>query len=249
MPNPPIIGMRVDTLHWRDCLSRIINWARGHESRYACLANVHMAVSANENEAFLRVVNGADLVISDGRPLVWAKRLFGVKQQIQIRGADLMVAVCGMCDEHGLPIGLFGGRHEVVTRLVEQLKARFPRLEIAYAYSPPFRPPTAEETAEIVRSINAARPAVLFVGLGCPRQEVWMAENRPALNTTMLGVGAAFDFLAGSVRQAPVWMQRYGLEWAFRLSQEPARLAKRYAYTNTRFLVLFAKQLLASARL
>ncbi len=240
-----VLGMRVDALATSDSVAAIAKWSSGRQGRYVCLANVHMAVETCRSETYRAVVNGADLVLSDGRPLLWAAKLLGARSPSQTRGADLLPALCEMAETQGLSVAFIGGTSEVLRKLIGEVERRYPRLRICYHYSPPFRALTPQEEGETVRAINAAGPALLFVGLGCPRQEAWMARHKGAISATMLGVGAAFDFIAGSRPQAPRWMQRCGLEWAFRLAQEPRRLFWRYAYTNSYFLIMLMAQIIS----
>jgi bacterial polymer biosynthesis proteins, WecB/TagA/CpsF family len=207
------------------------------ESRYVCIANVHVVMEAYDSPAFQSQVNAADLVTPDGMPLVWALRRQGYANQSRVYGPDLMMAVLATAAKEDVPVGLLGGKPEVLNELANRLQTQFPALTIVYRSSPPFRPLDANEDAEIVADINRSGARILFVGLGCPRQEMWMAEHAGKVQSVMLGVGAAFDFHAGTIRQAPGWMQSIGLEWAFRLSQEPRRLWRRYLYHNPRFVV------------
>ena len=239
-----ILGMRVDATSYEDATRRVLAWARAWESRYVCVANVHMTMEAYDAQDFRRIVNAADLVTPDGMPLVWMLRRLGVSGQQRVYGPELTVRVCEAAAREGIPVGFYGGTPEALDGLVQKLKARFPDLKVAYAYSPPFRSLGAEEDEQIVREINASGARILFVGLGCPKQERWMAEHKGRVKAVMLGVGAAFDFHAGRLPQAPAWMQRAGLEWLFRLLTEPRRLWRRYAKHNPRFVILALMQLL-----
>jgi N-acetylglucosaminyldiphosphoundecaprenol N-acetyl-beta-D-mannosaminyltransferase len=202
-----------------------------------------MVMESYDGPAFRALVNAADLVTPDGMPLVWTLRRKGYPRQERVYGPELTLRVCQETAREGISVGFYGGHPEALKALVENLKARFPGLRVAYAYSPPFRPLTPEEDRAVVEAINTSGARILFVGLGCPKQERWMAEHRGRVKAVMLGVGAAFDHHAGRVRQAPPWMQRLGLEWAFRLLQEPRRLWKRYVKHNPRFLWLVAREL------
>ncbi len=217
-------------------------WAAAPRGRALCAANVHMAMEAWDDPAFAAALATADLVVCDGRPLVWAARLLGVGAARQARGQDLMLAVCAEAERGGLRVGLYGGKPDVLDDLRAELARRFPRLVIAYAWSPPFRELTAAEDDDACAAITAGAVDVLFVSLGCPRQERWMLAHRERLSCTMLGVGAVFDMLTGRVGVAPGWAQRAGLEWLVRLAQEPRRLWRRYALHNGRFVVLVARQ-------
>lgn len=238
--------MKVDVTTYGRACKRIVRWAENRESRYVCAANVHMVMEAYDDPAFLQDVNGADLTTPDGMPLVWALRILGGGPASRVYGPDLMLAVCEEAALTGIPIGLFGGAEDVLSQLCERLAGQLPDLRVAYAWSPPFRPLSPEEEEEAVEAINSSGARILFVGLGCPRQEKWMARHRGRIQAVMLGVGAAFDFLAGSKPQAPRVLQNLGFEWLFRLACEPKRLWRRYAYHNPRFLWLFASALMSA---
>jgi len=239
-----ILGMRVDATSYEDAVHRALDWARRMKSRYICAANVHMVMEAYDSRDFLRAVNCADLVTPDGMPLVWGLRLLGVRRQERVCGPHLTLHLLDRAAQEGIPVGFYGGGPEVLDKLVRVARGRFPGIRIAYAYSPPFRPMTREEDATVVEEINASGVRILFVALGCPKQEQWMHHHKDRLQAVQIGVGAAFDFIAGTKRQAPSWMMHIGLEWLFRLMTEPRRLAGRYVRHNPRFLFLFAGQLL-----
>jgi N-acetylglucosaminyldiphosphoundecaprenol N-acetyl-beta-D-mannosaminyltransferase len=241
-----IVGMRVDATSYVEATARVLAWARGGESRYVCAATVHMVMEGYDAPAYQATVNGADLVTPDGMPLVWALRRLGVTGQQRVYGPDLALAVCEAAAATGIPVGLYGGTDEALAALQTVYRQRFPELQIAYAWSPPFRALSAEEDAAAVDEINRSGARILLVGLGCPKQEQWMAAHRGRVRAVMLGVGAAFDFHSGRVRQAPRWMQGAGLEWLFRLVMEPRRLWRRYFKHNPRFVWLFWRQLRAA---
>jgi N-acetylglucosaminyldiphosphoundecaprenol N-acetyl-beta-D-mannosaminyltransferase len=189
-------------------------------------------------------MNGADLVTPDGMPLVWGLRLLGCKQASRVYGPDLTPVILERAASEGLAVGFYGASPQVLDRFVQVMTERFAKLRVAYAYSPPFRDLTPEEDQRVVQEISESGARILFVGIGNPRQEYWMAAHKGRVQAVMVGVGAAFDFLAGAKPQAPRWMMRHGLEWLFRLATEPRRLWKRYLKHNPRFVVLFALQLL-----
>lgn len=232
-----VLGTRVDPTSYAEATKRVIAWAKNRESRYVCIANVHVVMEAYDSPAFCAQVNAADLVTPDGMPLVWTLRRTGHPDQTRVYGPDLMMSVIDAAAKENVAVGLLGGKPEVLAELEKRLKTQFPDLDIRYRFSPPFRPITPQEDQKIVDEINQSGAGVLFVGLGCPRQEIWMAEHAGKVRSVMLGVGAAFDFHAGAVKQAPSWLQNLGLEWAFRLSQEPRRLWRRYLYHNPRFVL------------
>jgi N-acetylglucosaminyldiphosphoundecaprenol N-acetyl-beta-D-mannosaminyltransferase len=177
-------------------------------------------------------------------PLVWMMRLKGVRGQQRVYGPTLMLHVLESAAKAGVRVGFYGGTAEVVEQLIKRMQIRYEGLNVAFRCSPPFRDLTPEEDTEIVHKINQSGTRILFVGLGCPRQEVWMAEHRGRIQSVMLGVGAAFDFYAGTKPQAPTWVQASGFEWLFRLLTEPRRLWKRYLYHNPRFVILAIAELL-----
>ncbi|HHC72464.1 MAG TPA: WecB/TagA/CpsF family glycosyltransferase [Thiotrichales bacterium] len=241
VPHHRVVDLAVAVLGLPAAVEEIAGWAGEGRGRMVCLANVHMVMEAHDDPAFRQVVAGADRVLADGRPLYWLQRRHHPAAG-QVRGEDLTLALCRRAAEVGIPVGFHGGRPEVLERLVAEMKGRFPGLQVVWHHSPPFRSLTIEEEREELEAIRAAAPALLFVGLGCPRQERWMAERRAQLPCVMLGVGAAFDFIAGSRREAPRWLQRLGLEWLLRLLDEPRRLWRRYLLHNPRFLWLALRQ-------
>jgi N-acetylglucosaminyldiphosphoundecaprenol N-acetyl-beta-D-mannosaminyltransferase len=239
-----ILGIKVAPTSYQAATASIIHWAQKPESRYICVANVHVVMEAYDSPDFREVINSADLVTPDGMPLVWTLRALGVRGQTRVYGPELTLRLIGESAQEDIPIGLYGGSPGTLQRLTAVLKQRYPALNIAYSYSPPFRPLTAEEDQAISQEINASGAGILLVGLGCPKQERWMAEHKGRVQAVMVGVGAAFDFIAGVKKQAPHWMQENGLEWLYRLGQEPGRLWRRYLYYNPRFAALVFLQLL-----
>jgi len=239
-----ILGVRVDATSYTRATDQILEWAGHRVSRLVCCASVNNIMAARDSADFREVMANADLVTSDGMPLVWLLRRFGIHDAERVYGPDLMPAVLEAAAKSGVPIGLYGGGAEVLSRLVERLAARFPELTIAYTESPPFRAPTPEEDDRTTLAIAKSGVRILFIGLSTPKQERWMYAHRGRVDAVMLGVGAAFDFLAGSKPQAPRWMQNSGLEWLFRLATEPRRLWRRYLGQNPRFAVLALAQVL-----
>lgn len=203
---------------------------------YVCFSTVHMVMESHDDPEFAAKVNSADLIITDGVPIVWMQKLQGAKAATRVRANDLMIALCDYAERNNLKVGFYGGRPKVVDEILKKAEKDFPNLQISYAYSPPFRPLTEAEDERITSEINDSGAQILFVGLGCPKQENWMAEHKDKLKAVMLGVGASFDFYAGMVRESPEWMGKVGLEWLFRLAQEPKRLWRRYLILNPRFI-------------
>lgn len=239
-----VLGVRIDVTSYKEAVDRITDWALLGQSRYVCPTPVNNVITALDNRQFRNATNQADLVPADGMPLVWSLRLLGIPWATRVRGADLAVDLCRAAEELGIPVGFHGGEPVVLEALAAQMRRRFPRLEIAYAWSPPFRRLSREEEDDVARRVNASGTKVLFVGLGAPKQELWMASRRGSINAVMVGVGAAFDMLSGRRKQAPGWIQSIGMEWTFRLAQEPRRLWRRYLIGNPRFMLLFGQQFL-----
>lgn len=239
----PILGVRIDGTSYGDACDRIQAWATSRTSCYLVAANVHVVMTAYWQPSYRQVLAGAALVTPDGMPLVWGLRLLGLSQQTRVYGPDLMLAWCDRAAQTGLPIYLYGGTETMLSQLRVNLTQQFPLLKIAGYYAPPFRTLTAEEEAADLERIQQSGATVVFVGLGCPKQEEWMARHQGQLPAVMIGVGAAFAFHSGEVSQAPRWMMRLGLEWLYRFSREPRRLWQRYLINNPAFVLLFGLQL------
>ena len=239
-----VLHVRVHALAQGEVLACLTRWAEDCESRYVCLCNVHVVVTANQQPALSRAVNGADLGLPDGAPIAWVLRRMGFPQQRRIAGPDLLWHLCERAAEIHIPIFLLGGTPDTLQMLEARLQTGIHGLHVAGAHSPPFRELTASEDEAIVRSINESGARLVLVGLGCPKQELWMAAHRGRVQAVMLGLGAAFDFHAGTAKRAPLWMQRAGFEWLHRLLSEPRRLWKRYLVTNSIFAVKVTGQLL-----
>ena len=240
----PILNTRVDGTSYGDACDRIQAWAEERRSCYVVAANVHVVMTAYLDNAYQKIVNQAALVTPDGMPLVWGLRLLGVVGQLRVYGPDLMLAWCQRSAQTGIPIYLYGGTESTLLRLTESLQRQFPGLPIAGTHAPPFRTLSPEEEAANVDRIHQSGAQVVFVGLGCPKQEQWMYRQQGQLQAVMIGVGAAFNFFSGEVSQAPRWMMKLGLEWLYRFSQEPGRLWQRYLVNNPLFIVLFGLQVL-----
>jgi N-acetylglucosaminyldiphosphoundecaprenol N-acetyl-beta-D-mannosaminyltransferase len=250
----PVVGVGISMTSYSEVAQVCARWIADRRAaapgalraaRYICVTSVHGIVSAVLNRSLRPVFNGADIATPDGMPVVWALRSFGARQQQRVYGPDLMLALCAQAAACGHRVFLYGGREEMLAALCERLKEKMPALQIVGACSPPFRPLTSEEDAQIVSRILDLETDLLFVGLSTPKQDRWMLAHRDKLpGLVMVGVGAAFDFHAGRVSQAPTWMQRTGLEWLFRLKEEPSRLWKRYLLVTPLFLPLWGLQLL-----
>jgi N-acetylglucosaminyldiphosphoundecaprenol N-acetyl-beta-D-mannosaminyltransferase len=239
-----VIGAPIDVVDAATALQRIRDWADRREGRYVCICNVHSVVTASKDPAFMRAIQGADMATPDGAPVAWMLRRLGAKTQPRVSGPDLMWDYCALAADCGQSIFLLGSTPETLDLLQARLLRQWPALRIAGALSPPFRTLRQQEQQTIVDQINASGAGTVWVGLGCPKQELWMAAHRDRLRAVAIGVGAAFDFHAGVMTRAPRWMQRSGLEWTYRLALEPRRLARRYLETNTAFVVGALRQLL-----
>lgn len=244
LPSVQVISTPIYPTSYTDACDRIQHWVATKTSCYIIAANVHVVMTAFWHKSFQQIVKGAALVTPDGMPLVWALRLLGCKGQTRVYGPDLMLAWCDRAARLGLPIYLYGGTESTLDKLQARLEQEFPELIIAGSHAPPFRTLTIEEEATDRDRIHASGAGVVFVGLGCPKQEAWMARQQDKLRAVMIGVGAAFSFHSGEVSQAPRWMMAWGLEWLYRLTREPGRLWKRYLINNPAFICLFGLQLL-----
>jgi N-acetylglucosaminyldiphosphoundecaprenol N-acetyl-beta-D-mannosaminyltransferase len=244
-----VLGVWIDAVDQRRAQEAIESWITDRRRSYVCVSNVHSVMEARRDESLRAVFNAAGLAVPDGMPLVWVGRLRGRRDVRRVYGPDLTLQLCERAARRGFTCFFYGGSPGVAARLAEALSRRFPGLRVVGAEAPPFRPLTTEEDEEAVRRINAASPDVVFVGLGCPKQERWMAEHRERLHApVLLGVGAAFDFHTGLMPQAPRWMMSAGLEWLFRLSQEPRRLWRRYLIYNPLFVFHLTLELLGLRR-
>lgn len=244
--NRAILGTTVHATSYLEATGLVLNWAQTGKSSYVCATSVHGIIESQDSPAFQDILNQADLITPDGMPLVWGLRQLGLPEAGRVYGPTLTLHICQAAAEAGVPIGLYGGTPDSLRAFVAFLENRFPGILIACTIAPPFRPLTAEEDAQYTEQIVASGARILFVGIGCPKQEQWMAAHKGRIPAVMMGVGAAFDFHAGQVRQAPHWMQQAGLEWFFRLSVEPKRLWKRYARIVPRFMVGFGAQLVTA---
>jgi N-acetylglucosaminyldiphosphoundecaprenol N-acetyl-beta-D-mannosaminyltransferase len=211
---------------------------------YICFSTVHMVMEAYDDPEFAHRVNSADYIVTDGMPIVWMQKLQGAKEASRVRANDLMIELCRYAEKKGFSVGFYGSKPSVLEKILQRARKEFPNLKIVYAFSPPFRELSQQEDEEIIKAIKESDPDILFVGLGCPKQENWMAKHKGRLRTVMLGVGASFDFFAGNVKECPNWLGKLGLEWLFRLLQEPKRLWRRYLILNPRFIYLATLQLL-----
>ena len=243
-----VLGVRISKTSYAEVVGLCRRWIEDRHAgaaagRFICVTSVHGIVTALRQPALKEILNRADVATPDGMPVVWALRSFGAKGQQRVYGPDLMLALCQQAAQSGHRIFLYGSREETLGKLRTRLADLYPGIRIAGSWAPPFRELSAEEDANCARMIHESGADLVFVGISTPKQELWMARQVERLpGVVLVGVGAAFDFHAGVVRQAPRWMQRHGLEWLFRLYMEPARLWRRYLLETPVFLPLWAMQ-------
>jgi N-acetylglucosaminyldiphosphoundecaprenol N-acetyl-beta-D-mannosaminyltransferase len=236
-----LISININTGPYKHFVREVVEMA-GKESSYTCIANVHMLVEAYSNASFAHVVNNADMITPDGMPLTWGLKLLHGVSQDRVAGMDLLPDILREAEEKEIPVYFYGGAEKMLGAIREMLPVKHPRLKIAGMFSPPFRELSATEIELTAQFINNSGARIVLVILGCPKQEKWMAMMKNKINATMVGVGGALPVLLGIQKRAPRWMQRAGLEWLFRLLQEPRRLFKRYAVTNSIFLFLLCRE-------
>lgn len=241
-----ILTTRIDVTSYEGVSRRVIAWAKAGESRYVCVATVNNVMEAYDSKEFEAVMGTADLVTPDGMPLVWGLRLLGARSATRVYGPELTPVALEAAERNNIPVGFYGASLSTLSRLRKVLRARFPALRIVYEFSPPFRPLTPEEDLEVIQALSCSGAKIVFVGLNTPKQDYWMASHKGKVPAVMIGVGAAFDFIAGTKPQAPRWLMKIGMEWLFRLATEPRRLWRRYLKHNPRFVVLFLRQLIGS---
>jgi N-acetylglucosaminyldiphosphoundecaprenol N-acetyl-beta-D-mannosaminyltransferase len=242
-----VLGVPVSMVDYERTMQVMDRLVTTRERGYVCVAPVHALVEAQDDRELQGALQGATLVVPDGMPVVWAANLMGESLDDRVYGPELMLRYCAVCAERGRRVWLYGGRDQgSLAQLALSLRRRFPGIQIVGGYSPPFEALRAEEESFVVDQINEIQPDVVWVGIGVPKQEKWMARMRDRLEVpVMCGVGAAFDFHSGRVPMAPAWMQQRGLEWVYRTAHEPRRLLPRYLKTNPRFVLGVGRQYLA----
>lgn len=239
--NAYILNSKISTLSFSETIELIEEWLKNNKNKYICVCNTHSLVTGYENNDFKNVLKASDLCVPDGMPLVFGLKKLGFSKQERVDGPNLMLRLCKEASLKKYRILLYGGREDSLKRLEMKLATKFPGIDIVGKISPPFRELNAEEEKNIIEEINILKPDITFVSLGCPKQEKWMYINKDIVPGVMLGVGAAFEFILGDIKRPPLFFQKIGLEWLFRLISEPKRLFKRYAYNNTKFILLYFK--------
>ncbi|RZJ57944.1 MAG: glycosyltransferase [Hymenobacter sp.] len=240
-----VLDSKISTGSFDDFVENILQLGAARNSAYVCCANVHMVVEAHRDASFRQVLDEATLVTPDGGPVASIAGWLSGQRQERVAGMDLLPALLAEAAQRGQSVYFYGTTDEVLQAIVDRAKRELPTLRLVGTCAPPFRTLTAEEEEAHVTAINAADPDLLFVALGCPRQERWMAAHRGQIKACMLGVGQAFLVYAGLEQRLPVWARRLWLEWAYRLWLEPRRLWRRYLITNSHFLYLMARRTLA----
>ncbi|NJO80679.1 MAG: WecB/TagA/CpsF family glycosyltransferase [Cyanobacteria bacterium RM1_2_2] len=243
-PIQSVIGVPITALPFNAQVDLILKWANHRMSKVVCVANVHMLMEAHSRVDFASVLETADLVTPDGMPLVWLMNLMGVSNQDRVAGMDILIALCNRASIENISVFFLGSQSEILNRMKVRLEQDFPQLNIVGMEPLPFRPMTPEEDEAIIHKINQSNAGIVFVSLGCPKQELWMHQHRNKISAVMVGLGGAFPVYAGIHKWAPNWVRKAGFEWFYRLLQEPRRLWKRYYSTIPPFIFLATKQLL-----
>jgi N-acetylglucosaminyldiphosphoundecaprenol N-acetyl-beta-D-mannosaminyltransferase len=244
IPSRDLIGSPICALPFNHQIDLMIDWAKNHQSKMVYVANVHMVIEAWQRPNFAEAMKKADLVTPDGLPLVWMLKLLGAKWSERVAGMDIFRETCKKASQNHLSVFLLGSTPEILDKISQRLGSEFPSLEIAGVESPPFRPLGMTPDLQLVDRINASNAKIVFVALGCPKQELWMLQHRDQIQAVMVGVGGVFPVYAGILKATPKLIQNTGFEWLFRLVQEPRRLWKRYAITIPIFIFLSVHQLL-----
>ena len=241
MKKRKIIKTLISSGRYETFINNILDLSQNSNSSYVCISNVHMTIEAYLDKEFSKIVNNANIATPDGMPLAKAMKILYDVNQDRVAGMDLMPDLMKRSETKGLSIFLYGSTAKVLKTITSKAKIEFPNLKL-YVYSPPFRTLSEEEKDDIATMINGYNPDFVFVALGCPKQEKWMAENKNKIHSCMIGLGGAFEVYAGLKDRAPQWMQDYSLEWLYRFGQEPKRLWKRYLVTNPLFIGLLLMQ-------
>jgi N-acetylglucosaminyldiphosphoundecaprenol N-acetyl-beta-D-mannosaminyltransferase len=244
IPTQSVIGFPVTALPFDQQIAYILKWGKHHLSKVVCVANAHMLTEAYWDPGLGTVLHNADLVTPDGMPLVWMVQLLGRYMQDRVAGMDIMQAVCKQAPDQGVSVFYLGSEQGILDKMRVRLAKEHPQLQVAGMLPLPFRPLTPDEEDEVIKTIHASGAGIVFVSLGCPKQEFWMGRHKNRIEAVMVGIGGVFPIYAGIYKQAPVFIQESGLEWLYRLIQEPRRLWKRYTSTIPPFVWLAVKQLL-----
>jgi len=249
LPTQRVLDFPITALRFHDQIQTILKWAIARESKTVCVANVHMLMEGYWNAEFGRVLKNADLVTPDGMPLVWMMRLLGAPYQDRVAGMDILLALCQLAQTQDISVCFVGSQTEILSIMRKRLEAEFPQLKIAAMEPLPFRSLTQDEDEALMKKINASGAGLVLVSLGCPKQENWTDQHKNKIQGVMIGLGGVFPVYAGIQKRAPRMVRDLGLEWLYRIVQEPRRLWRRYVQTIPPFIWLAIKQLLTSNRL
>ena len=244
LPTQKVIDASITALRFNEQIKTMLDWAKRRESRTVCVANVHMVMEAYWNREFAQILEEADMVTPDGMPLVWMLRQMGMPQQDRVAGMDILLGTCQLAQQRQIKVFFLGSEAEILEKMKERLEQEFPNLQISGMEPLPFRPLTEAEDKALIEKINQSDAGLVFVALGCPKQEKFIAQHKGKIRAVMIGVGAVFPVYAGINKRAPQWVRELGLEWSYRLIQEPNRLWGRYSKTIPPFIWLALKQLL-----
>lgn len=245
-PSKPVIGFPVTAIPLNSQLDVMVTWAKQRLSKVVCVANVHMLIEGNKNPGFASVLRDADLVAPDGMPLVWMLRMMGGIEQDRAAGLDILHGLCTLAAQNNVSVFFLGSHSMILEQMQTKLAQDYPELTIAGMEPLPFRPMTEAEDEAVIQKLNSSGAGIVFVSLGCPKQELWMTAHKNKVSAVMVGLGGAFPVYAGILKRAPTYIRLSGMEWFYRLLQEPGRLWKRYASTIPLFLWLAVKQLLTN---
>lgn len=233
-----ILGVNIAITNMKEIVNYVVDNIKELSGKYICVSNVHTTIMSYDNPEYKKIQNSAAIRLPDGRPLSLVQKRKGFKEAERVTGPDLMQTLFEGAKDNKLRYYFYGSTEETLSLLEEKLKEKYPSIKVVGMYSPPFRNLTEEEDNEIIKKINDAKPDIVWIGLGAPKQEKWMYDHKNKINGLMIGVGAGFDFLAGNIKRAPKWMQKCSLEWLYRLLQDPKRLFARYMKTNFKFMWL-----------
>ncbi|BAU05778.1 glycosyltransferase [Fischerella major NIES-592] len=247
LPTQKVLEFPITALRFDEQIQTILRWAIARESKTVCVANVHMLMEAHWNPEFASILQNADLVTPDGMPLVWMMRLQGARYQNRVAGMDILLASCQLAQTLGVSVFFVGSQAEILSRMRKRLENEFPNLKVAAMEPLPFRPLTTKEDEALIEKINASGAGIVFVSLGCPKQEKWMEQHQGKIQAVMIGLGGVFPVYAGIHKRAPRMVRDLGFEWLYRWIQEPRRLWNRYVTTIPPFLLLAFKQILMSS--
>lgn len=247
LPKQRVLDFPITALRFDDQIQTILRWAEARESKTICVANVHMLMEAYWNPEFGNVLNNADIITPDGMPLVWMMRLLGARYQDRVAGMDLFLALCKQAQAKNLSVFFAGSQPDILSLMQKRLEQEFPKLKIAGMEPLPFRPMTETEDKALIKMINNSGAGLVFVSLGCPKQENWIAQHKDKIQSVMIGLGGVFPVYAGIHKRAPRMIRDLGFEWLYRWMQEPRRLWNRYTQTIPAFMLLATKQLLMSS--